>query len=286
MVLTENGMDEARPGLVHMQNFGVLIFFYISGFLFTASVLKKKARGDCVLRDLLADWFARIFTSLIPLLAILFIIDNIIFSGDFESPYTASSYDLSDLVLKALMLAHSPLLSRIGDLGGMPWLLTGAFGTVVARPAKFRIVVPVVRPRGRLRNPGGFVAASYRVRFLRAGDIVAPRRRSVRNRVRLERPARHRPIETSTSYNCVNVQYLLFALFDPPVDNRLAGTHIPWSDRKLPQHSPVCRRLQYRRMAVLFCIRETLPEGSSCAESLAAPPSQIVRLRSTQANPK
>lgn len=58
----------AKPGPLYMQNFGVLVFFFISGLLITSSVLRKTERGAFNAADYFADRFARIFTPLVPVL--------------------------------------------------------------------------------------------------------------------------------------------------------------------------------------------------------------------------
>ncbi len=64
MVEAANGLLEARKGLFYAQNLGVLMFFYISGYLVTASVMRRSSRPDYGLQSYLLDRFARIFTPL------------------------------------------------------------------------------------------------------------------------------------------------------------------------------------------------------------------------------
>lgn len=53
MVPAAAGVLEAKAGLFYLQNVGVLVFFCISGYLVTASVVRRSVRPDYRLRSYL-----------------------------------------------------------------------------------------------------------------------------------------------------------------------------------------------------------------------------------------
>jgi peptidoglycan/LPS O-acetylase OafA/YrhL len=125
----ENGLLTARHGLPYLQNFGVLVFFYLSGFLITTSVLRKSGKPGFGLPHFLADRFARIFTPLLPLLVLVFLIDNLVFAGGERSAYSDVNSGFGDLLLNATMLAGNPALSFAAERTGLTWLSAASFGT-------------------------------------------------------------------------------------------------------------------------------------------------------------
>jgi peptidoglycan/LPS O-acetylase OafA/YrhL len=129
MVDPGNGVLEARKGLFYLQNLGVLVFFCISGYLITSSVLRKSALPSYDVRAFLLDRFARIFTPLVPLLLLLFVVENILFSNGQALRYTVLHIDPATLLLNLGMLFDHPLMSAISRLTGVAALKVGAFGT-------------------------------------------------------------------------------------------------------------------------------------------------------------
>jgi peptidoglycan/LPS O-acetylase OafA/YrhL len=124
-----DGVMQANPGLFYVQNLGVLIFFCISGFLVTKSVLRRTRRGGYHIQDFLIDRISRIFTPLLPLLVLLFVVDNLLLRNGFTFQYTKLNSDPVTAVLNATMLFDNPLLWLLGRISGVEWLRAGAFGT-------------------------------------------------------------------------------------------------------------------------------------------------------------
>jgi peptidoglycan/LPS O-acetylase OafA/YrhL len=124
-----NGLLEARPGLLYIQNLGVLVFFLISGHLITSSLMRRHRSGPYTLRDYLLDRLARIFTPLLPLLAILFVIDNLLAAQGLTFRYTRLDSDLGTLLLNATMLFDHVGLSALARLTGWEGIRATTFGT-------------------------------------------------------------------------------------------------------------------------------------------------------------
>jgi peptidoglycan/LPS O-acetylase OafA/YrhL len=120
---------EARPGLLYIQNLGVLVFFCISGYLVTSSILRRSNRDGYALTDYMLDRFARIFTPLLPLLLLLFVIDNVLAWQGWQLRYTELNSDPLTLLLNSLMLFGHVGMSVLARLIGVAEFKAGAFGT-------------------------------------------------------------------------------------------------------------------------------------------------------------
>lgn len=129
MVDPGNGVLEARKGLFFLQNLGVLVFFCISGYLITSSVLRKSAQPSYGVRTFLLDRFARIFTPLVPLLLLLFVVENTLFRDRQSLRYTVLHIDPATLLLNLGMLFDHPLMSALSRVIGVAALKAHAFGT-------------------------------------------------------------------------------------------------------------------------------------------------------------
>ena len=138
MIEAGNGMLEARKGLFYAQNLGVLAFFAISGYLVSASVLRRAAKDEAYgLRDYLIDRFARIFTPLVPLLLILFVAENAVFGNGTVLRYTVLHLDPATLLLNLTMLFDHPLMSMLAKVTGLSFLK----GTVLGSASQLWTVV-------------------------------------------------------------------------------------------------------------------------------------------------
>lgn len=129
MSISPSGMLEARHGLFYIQNFGVVIFFCISGYLVTASVTRRYQRAGYRLRDYILDRAARIFTPLIPLLIILYVVDNLLVAQGLQMPFTEVNADLRTFIMNVSMLFDHAGVSAIARITGLDMLRAGAFGT-------------------------------------------------------------------------------------------------------------------------------------------------------------
>jgi peptidoglycan/LPS O-acetylase OafA/YrhL len=111
MVDLGNGLHEARKGLFYVQNLGVLVFFCISGYLITSSVLRKSTLPAYGFKAFLLDRFARIFTPLVPLLLLLFVIENSLFDDQQSLRYLVLHVDPATLMLRG---GPAPLNTSLG----------------------------------------------------------------------------------------------------------------------------------------------------------------------------
>ncbi|WP_332029722.1 acyltransferase family protein, partial [Kaistella sp.] len=93
-----------------IQNFGVLVFFILSGFLITQTTfLKDKSYG---LKNYLIDRVSRIYFSFIPAIFLILIIDNFIkLNGHYNTGYVT---DLKNLIANILQLQAYPYISKLG----------------------------------------------------------------------------------------------------------------------------------------------------------------------------
>ena len=128
-MFVHDGIFEACPGLFFIQNLGVVVFFCISGYLVAASVIRRSRLGGYDLSDYMVDRFSRIFTPLLPLLLILYFIDNFLADQGLKFRYTRLNSDSVSLVLNAMMLFDHPGVSALARITGINVLRAGAFGT-------------------------------------------------------------------------------------------------------------------------------------------------------------
>ncbi|HEX9214889.1 MAG TPA: acyltransferase [Bradyrhizobium sp.] len=97
-------VSDWRPsGFALIQNVGVLLFFLISGFLITHTLIRKSADPDYGFFQFCIERFARIYTGLIPALLFVAIVDfvAIYFTSD---PTIARYYTLKTFVANLFML--------------------------------------------------------------------------------------------------------------------------------------------------------------------------------------
>jgi peptidoglycan/LPS O-acetylase OafA/YrhL len=95
----------------HIEDAGVLIFFIISGFLITYSVLQKLENATYSFREFLIDRFSRIYCAFLPALLFVKIID----SFTIRLPLSPSSR-ISELTWISGMRAHQDWYTFFGNL--------------------------------------------------------------------------------------------------------------------------------------------------------------------------
>jgi peptidoglycan/LPS O-acetylase OafA/YrhL len=107
----------------HIETFGVLIFFLISGFLITSSVLQKLDRPDYGFSHYLIDRFCRIFAGYLPALLFVAAVDASL-STQPGYPYADSRSSL-DWFGNLLMLQDYPVFQVLRRLGmpAQPWFV-------------------------------------------------------------------------------------------------------------------------------------------------------------------
>ena len=112
----------------HLETFGVLVFFLLSGFLITSSVLQKLDRADYGFGHYLIDRFCRIFAGYVPALLFVAVVDATLRPLP-DYPYAASSGPLTWFG-NLFMLQEFPVFQILRRLG-MPeqgWFIE-AFGS-------------------------------------------------------------------------------------------------------------------------------------------------------------
>ena len=97
-------------GLFKIQDFGVVLFFLISGFLITMSIDNKGS--DYNFKEFLIDRFSRIFIAYIPALIIISILDLILLYIFHFSEYN-KAISFSSFISNILMLQDFPLIEFI-----------------------------------------------------------------------------------------------------------------------------------------------------------------------------
>ena len=91
------------PRFPFIQNIGVLIFFIMSGFLITATLLRSSAKLDYGFGRYFIDRFARIYSGLLPALALVIIVDGLTI-WLVSAPTIARYYDLKTFLANLVML--------------------------------------------------------------------------------------------------------------------------------------------------------------------------------------
>lgn len=118
-----------REGAFQFENIGVLAFFIISGFLIAKTAQASVRRGGNLLEFMIAR-AARIGTPYIVLLAILLVIEPILYSDGQNLKYLVVRLDWSRFWLNCLMLFNNPVLKNVGEAMGTGALSAGVFGTL------------------------------------------------------------------------------------------------------------------------------------------------------------
>jgi peptidoglycan/LPS O-acetylase OafA/YrhL len=127
MQMGANGMLEASRPIPYMQNLGVVIFFALSGFLITASVVERSKLGYD-LASFIADRAARIFTPFIPALILIAICDHLFFNNGDVHLYTDLPLGLSTFLTNMTLLISHPSVLVMQRLTGLDFHAVG-FGT-------------------------------------------------------------------------------------------------------------------------------------------------------------
>jgi peptidoglycan/LPS O-acetylase OafA/YrhL len=112
----------------HIETLGVLVFFLLSGFLITSSVLEKLGRPDYGFNHYLIDRFCRIFCGYIPALIFVVAVDATVQAVP-GYPYHAST-SVVTWIGNLGMLQEFPafqILRRLG-VAEQPWFIE-AFGS-------------------------------------------------------------------------------------------------------------------------------------------------------------
>lgn len=98
-----------------VETTGVLVFFLLSGFLISSSVVQKWERSDYRFSHYLIDRFWRIFSAYIPALIFVAVVDSML-AGSPAYPYRAT-FDAPTMLGNLAMLQEYPLFQVLRRLG-------------------------------------------------------------------------------------------------------------------------------------------------------------------------
>ncbi|WP_440640390.1 acyltransferase family protein [Bradyrhizobium sp. PUT101] len=90
-------------GLPYIQNVGVLLFFLLSGFLITHTLVSRSSNPDYGFLQFFIDRFARIYSGLIPALMFVVVVDGFVLYLTAE-PTIARYYTLKTFIANLFML--------------------------------------------------------------------------------------------------------------------------------------------------------------------------------------
>lgn len=122
LVFFQIGAGARPPYLPSMQNVGVLLFFLMSGFLITATLVRKSSDQDYTFSRYFVDRFSRIYSGLVPALAFVVAVDGLTILLTAE-PTIVRYYDFPTLLANLAML---PGYHGVYDQSHLQW---SAFGS-------------------------------------------------------------------------------------------------------------------------------------------------------------
>lgn len=122
-------------GQLFIQNFAVVVFFILSGFLMGFTILKARNKG-LGFKFYFIDRFSRIYVTLIPCLVVIVVIDasHLIAGGDVKN------YSIVEFFASLLMLQNLPFFEAFGSarplwsLSAEWWLYMVAGWLFLAKP--------------------------------------------------------------------------------------------------------------------------------------------------------
>jgi peptidoglycan/LPS O-acetylase OafA/YrhL len=115
-------------GVFQFENIGVLAFFIISGFLIAKTAQKSVMRGGNLGEFMIAR-AARIGTPYIVLLAILLVVERLLYVDGQNLKYMIVELDWQTFWLNCLMLFNNPAMNILSNVTGTGLLSAGTFGT-------------------------------------------------------------------------------------------------------------------------------------------------------------
>ncbi len=104
------GANNEKTHALYIQNFGVLAFFILSGFLISYSTKRKVAIGGFKFKNYFFDRFIRIYSAFIPCLFFILFVDVVSFSL-FPAEYSYDeTFNLKTFLLNVFMLQDYPMI--------------------------------------------------------------------------------------------------------------------------------------------------------------------------------
>ncbi|MHA7241035.1 acyltransferase family protein [Arthrobacter sp. TMS1-12-1] len=164
--------DGSHP--FYMQSFAVVVFFVLSGYLTTSTVMRKWDIPGFGFGTYLIARVARVIYPLLPATALIIACDFLVFRGSPGLPFIAVDLGLLTLIAAFTLTYNHPLLEQAARrAGNLPWLDAGPVGTaaplwsIVAEwwiyVAFGVLVLVLVFARGRKLNPGWVILLVFAV---------------------------------------------------------------------------------------------------------------------------
>jgi peptidoglycan/LPS O-acetylase OafA/YrhL len=111
-LLSIYGINELYPNLPKIQNFGVMIFFIMSGFLITyISIIKSKEYG---FKNFMIDRFSRIYSAFLPALFLIFFVDLYLKANNVKD-YETFNHSFGNFLSNLFLLQNHPLFMKFFD---------------------------------------------------------------------------------------------------------------------------------------------------------------------------
>ncbi len=129
MRMGPEGTLEARAGVFFIQNLGVGAFFVISGYLVTLSAMRTHQRVAAGFEPFLIGRFRRIYGPLVPLLILVFVVENLVYPDHARLATIVVVADIPTLIVNLLLLVDHPLMAVASRVTGLPFLRASAIGT-------------------------------------------------------------------------------------------------------------------------------------------------------------
>lgn len=109
-LLSMYGVYKVYPYFPKIQNFGVMIFFIMSGFLITfISIVKGRQYG---FKNFIIDRFSRIYSAFIPALVLIFFIDLYLSTSQMKD-YELFNHSFGNFVSNLFLLQNHPFLMTL-----------------------------------------------------------------------------------------------------------------------------------------------------------------------------
>lgn len=117
-----------HAGGAEFAQFGLSVFFLLSGFLITQTILDRAAGGRFTLREFMVSRFARIFTPLLPALVLIALVDALV--RDAPNYLWREDFTFATAIANLAMLQDFPIFQVLRRLGvaEQPWFF-GPFGS-------------------------------------------------------------------------------------------------------------------------------------------------------------
>jgi peptidoglycan/LPS O-acetylase OafA/YrhL len=113
-----NGSFVTTAGVFYVQNMGVILFFVLSGFLVTRSVVYKRHRPEYGFGMYLVERFTRLFVPFVPAVLLVGLFDRILVKS-IGSPFTQIHLDLGSFAGSFLMLFNHPAFAVLKRITGL-----------------------------------------------------------------------------------------------------------------------------------------------------------------------